>query len=447
MIHPFNNNHELIFTSESNATNLKVISQCKDIFLQGDMYSDLPLLLEPEVLASWKRSKKMNIDPEMHELSCALSSSELKALLHDKKKYIELSKSCFYGLLPLLNMHKTALCIQDENGTVLDLLDQNQILSLDSSSGSIWREETVGTSSASLCLEYGKTVQLAGSRHYCKALENHLATATLICDSEGNRLGLITIVNDLTKILLNQENLNRILCWITSLRTMIETKLELLKCSYRINYEPFFTGLEKQNELKHSEKQPTKNCYFSSILGLSTQIEEVRLKAERFAQNDTSILLTGESGTGKELFAQGIHYASRRSGPFVAINCAVYPANLISSELFGYVGGAFTGAGNKGRLGKVELANNGTLFLDEIGDMPLEIQPTFLRLLENKKVTRLGSNNEIYVDFRLIAATNADLFQLVQEKKFRADLYYRLETLLLELPPLRERGNDILLIA
>ncbi len=118
-----------------------------------------------------------------------------------------------------------------------------------------------------------------------------------------------------------------------------------------------------------------------------------------------------------------------------------------ASELFGYVGGAFTGAESKGRQGKIELAMNGTLFLDEIGDMPLEIQPTFLRVLEDKKVMRLGSNKDVQVDFRLIAATNCDLYQLVQDKKFREDLYYRLGVLELSLPPLRERGKDILLLA
>ncbi|MFA6808442.1 MAG: sigma 54-interacting transcriptional regulator [Eubacteriales bacterium] len=447
MIHSFNNERDIIFTSDLTNADLKAISQGKDSFLQDNMNSNLMSMLEPEVFASWKRSKKMNIDSEMKKLPYTLKPTEIKALLRDKKEYIELSKLYFYGLLSILNIPKTSLCIQDEDGTVLDLSDHDKLFNLNLNIGSIWREETVGTTSTSLCLEYGKIVQLAGSRHYCKALENQLATTTPIYDSNGTRRGLITIINDISEISLNPENIHWILCWITASRIMLETKIALLQHSYRLNQEPFLPELEKKNEHNCSEKYLVKDSCFSSILGQSLQIKEVIQKAERFAQTDSSILLTGESGTGKELFAQAIHRASKRSGSFVAINCAVYPANLIASELFGYVGGAFTGAGNKGRVGKVEMAANGTLFLDEIGDMPLEIQPTFLRLLEDKKVTPLGSNRDAYVNFRLIAATNADLIQLVQEKKFRADLYYRLETLQLELPPLRERGRDILLIA
>jgi transcriptional regulator with PAS, ATPase and Fis domain len=159
------------------------------------------------------------------------------------------------------------------------------------------------------------------------------------------------------------------------------------------------------------------------------------------------VLLNGESGTGKELFAQAIHSDSRSNGPFVAINCASIPRNLIESELFGYEGGAFTGAERKGRLGKIEAANGGTLFLDEIEDMPLEVQSALLRVLDDKKVLRISSNKYIPVDFRLIAATNKDIFQLIKEKKFRNDLYFRLSIFKLDIPPLRDRGSDILLLA
>lgn len=456
MIRSFYNKQDIMFASGVDTANLKAIGLYKDHFLQNSQDPGISCWLEPEVAASWQRSKKLQIDPQMQKLSHVLRPQEIKALLHDKKTFIDLAKTYFFELFPLLNMPKTTLCIQDENGTLLDFSDHDHLLSLNLTSGSIWREETVGTSSTSLCIEYGKIVQLAGPRHYCKALENQLATTAPVCDAQGNMLGLITIVHHITEGLCNEENLQRILRWISALRFMLESELALLKRSYALGGEALFAGKnserpllepEKKSQLRRSEEHLAPNCSFAGILGESPQIQKALRTAARFAQTDCGILLTGESGTGKDLFAQAMHQASRNGTPFVVVNCAAIPGTLIASELFGYVGGAFTGAEQKGRLGKIELAKDGTLFLDEIGDMPLEIQPTFLRVLENKKVMRLGSNKDVDVAFRLIAATNKDLFQLVQEKKFRADLYYRLEILQLELPPLRERGRDILLLA
>ncbi len=425
-----------------NGVDLQGISFCKDLFFQNVQGQDIFSSLEPEIAASWQRSKKFKVDPQMQELPYILKPPELRTLVQDKKKFINLAKSYFCTLLPLLNLPKTALVIQNQDGTILELWDPNQLLRLKLTAGSICGEETVGTSSTSLCIESGKIVQLIGPRHYCKALEEHLATTAPIIETHGNLLGLITIVHQITEELLNKETLQRILLWVVNLKLILESQLELSERSYWLSSSVPFVQKGKCVPPKKDIKTP-----FSNILGDSPQIHTILQTAMRFAKTDNGILLTGESGTGKEMFAQAIHQASGRSGSFIAINCAALPSNLIASELFGYVSGAFTGAEQKGRMGKIELAKDGTLFLDEIGDMPLEIQPAFLRVLENKKITRLGSNKDIYVDFRLIAATNADIFQLVQEKKFRADLYYRLETLLLELPPLRERGHDILLIA
>ncbi|MGN0963161.1 MAG: sigma-54 interaction domain-containing protein [Clostridia bacterium] len=186
---------------------------------------------------------------------------------------------------------------------------------------------------------------------------------------------------------------------------------------------------------------------FNDILGNSAAINEAKDRALRFASSYENVLLLGESGTGKEVFAQSIHNASRPNGPFIALNCAAMPRNLVESELLGYEGGSFTGANQKGRPGKIELARGGTLFLDEIGDMPFEIQAVLLRVLENHQVMRIGSDKYIDVEFRLIAATNQDLKELVDKKLFRADLYYRLSALIINIPPLRERDGDILELA
>ncbi len=183
---------------------------------------------------------------------------------------------------------------------------------------------------------------------------------------------------------------------------------------------------------------------FRDIIGTSDQLCKAIHVATRAAATNANVLLNGESGTGKELFAQGIHNGSdRRNGPFVAVNCGAIPRELIGSELFGYEEGAFTGAKRGGKPGKFELASGGTLFLDEIGDMPLEQQITLLRVLQERKVTRIGSDKMIPVNIRLICATHRDLLEEVNYGTFRLDLYYRLNVLSIVIPPLRERREDI----
>ncbi|MHC1761109.1 MAG: sigma-54-dependent Fis family transcriptional regulator [Negativicutes bacterium] len=186
---------------------------------------------------------------------------------------------------------------------------------------------------------------------------------------------------------------------------------------------------------------------FSDIIGNSPAIREAVRVASLTAATMSNILLQGESGTGKELFAQAIHHGSaRRGGPYIALNCGAIPRELIGSELFGYEGGAFTGARREGRPGKFELASGGTLFLDEIGDMPLEHQVALLRVIQEKTITRIGSSRVVSTDVRLICATNKDLAKEVERGAFRQDLYYRLNVIAITAPPLRERGEDILLL-
>ena len=191
-------------------------------------------------------------------------------------------------------------------------------------------------------------------------------------------------------------------------------------------------------------RQFTARYQFSSIVGQTEIIQDTIQRAQRFAKSDLDILILGESGTGKELFAQSIHNSSSRSThPFIAINCAAFPESLIEGELFGHDDGAFTGSRRGGRRGLIEAAHKGTLFLDEIGDMPLSLQTRLLRVLQEREITRLGSNSPIPVDIRVIAATHQPLQLLVQQHSFRQDLYYRLNTLQLVLPPLRQRQQDI----
>jgi transcriptional regulator with PAS, ATPase and Fis domain len=187
---------------------------------------------------------------------------------------------------------------------------------------------------------------------------------------------------------------------------------------------------------------------FDDIIGTSDQLKTSVSLARDFALTDSAILILGETGTGKEVFAQSIHNGSDRSqGPFVALNCAALPEQILESELFGYVGGAFTGARQKGKAGLFEVAHGGTLFLDEIGELTTMTQGKLLRVLQEKQVMRLGSDRVTPIDVRIIAATNRPLKRLVNEKKFRADLYYRLNVLQLRLIPLRDRNEDVIALA
>ncbi len=183
------------------------------------------------------------------------------------------------------------------------------------------------------------------------------------------------------------------------------------------------------------------------LVGNSPVMRTIFETIRRFGPTDTPILITGESGTGKELAALAIHERSERaSGPFIPINCAGLPPTLIGSELFGHEKGAFTGAYQR-KIGRIEAAQGGTVFLDEIGDLPLELQPHLLRFLQEKTIDRVGGNRPISVDVRVVAATNMDLSKAIKDGRFREDLFYRLNVLTLDMPPLRERGDDIDLLS
>jgi len=207
---------------------------------------------------------------------------------------------------------------------------------------------------------------------------------------------------------------------------------------------------ENENKIRRSlhEKGLVAKYNFEDIKGESKELKNTISIAKSYASSDSTILVRGETGTGKELFAQSIHNSSdRKDGPFVAINCASLSSNLLESELFGYVEGAFTGAAKGGKMGLFELAHKGTIFLDEIGEIPIEIQAQLLRVLQEKEIRKLGSTKKMPVDVRVITATNRDLTAAIKAKTFREDLYYRIGVLNLSLPPLRERNGDIIILS
>ncbi|WP_016957026.1 PEP-CTERM-box response regulator transcription factor [Catenovulum agarivorans] len=205
-----------------------------------------------------------------------------------------------------------------------------------------------------------------------------------------------------------------------------------------------FNLVDLENENRRLSKV---NASMGSIIGNSPSILAATKRAEKIAKTEITTLLLGESGTGKEVFARSIHnHSDRANKAFIAINCASIPENLLESELFGYEKGAFTGAA-KTTKGKIEMAQGGTLFLDEIGDMPLPLQAKMLRFLQERVIERVGGREEISVDIRVICATHRNLQQMSVEQTFREDLFYRVSELIINIPPLRERENDVLLLA
>ncbi len=210
--------------------------------------------------------------------------------------------------------------------------------------------------------------------------------------------------------------------------------------------------IKLESRVKNSQQRlasmHTTRYTFDHIICVSKSMQELKSKALSASATDLPVLISGESGVGKELFAHAIHQESpRKPYPFVQVNCAAIPRDLLESELFGYEKGSFTGASSKGKQGKFEIADLGTIFLDEIGDMPLDMQPKLLRVLELKEFDRVGGVEIVNSDFRVIAATNQDLPNLLHGGMFRRDLYYRLNVISLEIPPLLERPEDILPLA
>ncbi len=202
--------------------------------------------------------------------------------------------------------------------------------------------------------------------------------------------------------------------------------------------------IQKELQLQFLKEKVNKNI---EIIGESEPIKKLKKQIEKVAKTNAWVMILGENGTGKELVAKAIHYMSnRKDKPFVDINCAAIPDDLLESELFGYEKGAFTGAVNR-KAGKLEIANGGTLFLDEVADMSLSSQAKLLRVLEEQEFTRLGSNQKIKVDLRVISATNKNIDKEIEEGRFREDLYFRLSVVQIYVPPLRERGDDIILLA
>ncbi|WP_400163673.1 sigma 54-interacting transcriptional regulator [Brevibacillus sp. TJ4] len=263
-----------------------------------------------------------------------------------------------------------------------------------------------------------------------QAIRDSKASSSVIVDHDRRIVGMLTPAK-VVRALVEAKN---------DLREQMEAIMQAERSGLEERSEPVEkTGGKHSFQATHT---------WDHILTRDKTLKQVIAMAIKAARRDSPVLLLGESGTGKELFAHAIHNSSRRAGgPFLTINCSSIPEHLLEAEIFGYDTGAFTGADRGGRIGKVELANGGTLFLDEIGDMPLGLQAKLLRVVEGKDYFRVGGTKLLRPDVRIISATNAALGEMMAQKAFRQDLYYRLQVVTLSLPPLRARKNDILLLA
>jgi PAS domain S-box-containing protein len=266
---------------------------------------------------------------------------------------------------------------------------------------------------ATRVIETGQRVTVIQKTHTGKTI---MATGIPLFDEEGHVRRVIINSRDTTELALLEEELAR----TKDVLARVETEVAELRRD-RLN--------------------------FDGIVVRSDGMQRLLDLAVRVAKSDATVLLSGESGVGKEVLARLIHKESHRSkSPFIKINCGAIPRELIEAELFGYESGAFTGASRKGKLGLIELANEGSLFLDEVGELPLDMQVKLLHVLQDRVLTRVGGTKPLPVDMRVIAATNRDLGQLVSENMFRSDLFYRLNVVPLEIPPLRQRRDDILVL-
>jgi len=503
-----------------------------------------PEVTRSEILESWRRCRKLGIDPYDGKGKDTLDQEKLH---NHNSKLVEVAKPFMHTVYQSVQGSGFMVVVTDQEGRILYTCGDPEILDKAASTirfvqGSNWSEQAVGTNAIGTSLVINKAIQMSGLEHYCQshhlwtcsgapihnslgetigcfnisgpaecvyshtfgmvvaaveAIENQLrkeeiqeeknrAYELLSAATESVTEGLLAVDNEgriihinlvaqrifglsgkietgqLLKSILGpnekfSEMANRLL-WKTDVEIVHDQGHDRIHCI--CSARPFYKKdgsiagvvytLREINTVRSLVNRmvgATARFYCKDIIGESEAVKNALKLIFVAADSRSNVLLTGESGTGKELFAQAIHNHSARSeGPFVAVNCAAMPRELIQSELFGYNEGAFTGAKRGGNPGKFELANEGTIFLDEIGDMPIELQVNLLRVLQERKVTRVGGQKVIPVNIRIIAATNKDLLMAVEEGRFRQDLYYRLNVLRIHIPPLRERGKDLELI-
>lgn len=382
--------------------------------------------IRPEIYNSWVRSRQFNIEYNAPVKIKKLDEKERKKLVQENAVLIETARKHLNKIYDVIKPTGYYIFISDSRGYLLDIISDKDLLSqyeYDPSLvvGASRNERYVGTNAIGTCLYEKKPMVFWGEEHYNLVHKKYTCSGAPIHGANGEIVGAISLTGR------KEDYQEHTLGIVISIVDAIEAELKS----------------------RNTKKEPSTTEYtFDNLIGQCKEMKELKEIAKQVAKIDAPILLWGESGTGKEVLAQSIHNESlRKSGPFIGINCGAIPRELIESELFGYEEGSFTGASRGGRSGKLEAASGGTLFLDEVESMPLDVQIKLLRVLSTFKVTRVGSNKEIPIDIRIISASKSDLYLEAEQGRFREDLYYRINTITLKIPPLRKRNGDIRLLA
>jgi sigma-54 dependent transcriptional regulator, acetoin dehydrogenase operon transcriptional activator AcoR len=392
------------------------------------------------VLRSWERSLQAGLSPVHVPGGEVWSATRLQDAHARNASLIAAAGPIMNDLQHVLEGNDQVLVLCDAAARVL-LVDgpssaRAAAETIGLSPGSDWHERISGTNAMGTALAEGTEVTIFATEHYVQNL--HLwscVAAPIRHPATGEMLGIFDLSGRFMTITPHTE-----MAVLGAVRA-IEARLAVLEAT-RAQVRPATrtTGRPPAHATTPATASPA-----NGLVGANPAWLAALERATRVARTDSTVLISGETGTGKEVLARAIHRASpRAAGPFVAINCGAMPPNLILSELFGYVAGAFTGASPKGAPGKVEAANGGTLFLDEVSELPPEAQVSLLRVLQEREVVRIGSHHPTPVNVRVIAASNRTLTDLVSQNVFRQDLYYRINVVPLHLPPLRERREDIL---
>lgn len=443
----------------------------------------------PLIYQSWKRCRELSLNHEQITQRDILQKPEIDRLLDMNEDLLIAARPILQRVFSFLRGNSYLLVLSDKKGYIIETCGDPLIVDaakkqISLTVGANWQESLKGTNGVGTVIIEQIPVAIPGWTHYSTPVSFLDCWAAPIRDADGQLAGALNISG---KAGVRHAHLMEITtagaAMIGQSMHMSEIQKRWKHCCHNLdkfgkmvsdNLFPIRAGLIKEhpdgrNVSVHKHNGDLIGSKIDTIIpdtlgyfpahriggisagthaqwhgrsGKSRTVFDIAMKA---ARGNSTVLIQGESGTGKEIIARNIHDNSmRNSKPFLTLNCAAIPANLVESELFGYADGAFTGAKKGGQPGKFELANGGTLFLDEIGDMPVNIQATLLRVLQQKEIYRIGDGIRREINVRIIAATNQDLKHLVDQGKFRLDLYYRLKVIHIAIPPLRERVEDIL---
>lgn len=401
--------------------------------------------VRPEILRSWRRSLGCGVRAGLTAAPTALRDSTLKVALEENRLLLEAAQPLLAELATLIGGSGQVITLCDASARVLllcgDRGGRRAAERINLAPGADWSEAGAGTNAMGLALTEAQPVLVLAAEHFCSGWEHWSCAAAPVRDPvTGQPVGILDISGAYT--VLNEHALAAVVAAARAIEgRMFQARLAS-------QHRPVTACTGGPGDPARKGHQPgaaaAASPHLPEVVGHHPQFLQVVEYAARAARSDATVLITGETGTGKEVLARAIHQASLRArGPFVAVNCGALAPALAASELFGYTGGAFTGASPRGSTGKVEAADGGTLFLDEVGELPPDVQVLLLRLLQEKEIVRVGSHRPVPVNVRVLAATNRDLELLVARNQFRVDLYYRLKVVHLHLPPLRERRTDI----